>query len=165
MTKISVDDEAVKTSPGMGWRLLDIAVLASRHRGVNKKCRSAYPLVIPSIVLIAILAVGLAYLIWTSFQTVDTNSNVQGGLSLDQYRNLFTGPSASVYRDTLLRTSIYAIIVTTTAVCLAIPTAYAIVSIKRRLWRRIAMLIAICHLARNGSSDVPTCNTRHDACD
>lgn len=143
MTKISVDGEAAKESPGIGWRLLDFAVLASRRRGANKKRRSAYPLVIPSILLIAILAVGLAYLIWTSFQSVDTNSNVQGGLSLDQYRNLFTGPSASVYRDTLLRTSIYALIVTVTAVCLAIPTAYAIVSIKRRLWRRIAMLLLL----------------------
>lgn len=144
MTEAITDQRSASQGAGLGWRLVDLAVAVARGlEGAKKRPGQPFWLVVPAVILIGVLALGIAQMIWMSFHSLDTVTNEQGGLSFSQYQDLLAGPSADVYLATLLRTIITALIVTVTAVTLALPTAYAIVSNRHRMWRRVALLLLL----------------------
>jgi putative spermidine/putrescine transport system permease protein len=93
--------------------------------------------------LIGTLAAGVGYLTWLSFHKYDTFLGRQGPLSLNNYHRLFSGLSAHYYRQTMVRTVLTSLAVTAGAVILAVPVAYVVVRIQRRLWRVVALMFLL----------------------
>ena len=129
---------------GLVWRVIDVLVAIGRRvRFQRTKPVVPYLLVLPAIVLIGLLAAGVSYMVWTSFHSLDTSTNTQGGWSLEHYRRLSTGPATSTYRGALTRTVVTSVIVMISAVVLAVPTAFTIVRIQTRRWRRVALVFLL----------------------
>ena len=144
MTGAALTNKPDSERVGIGWRLLDVVVAAGRHVGSGKREGSRlYMMVLPAMALISVLAIGVGYMIWTSFHSLDTITGKQGGLSLDQYLKLINGPEAVSYRTVMFRTIANALIVGISAVALALPAAYTIVGIRSRSLRRGALLLLL----------------------
>jgi putative spermidine/putrescine transport system permease protein len=126
-----------------GWRFVDILVAVGRKVSLGRaRWVLPYLLILPAAVLIGLLAAGVAYMMWLGFHAFE-NSAASGGWSLDNYRRLFTGFAASSYRNALVRTTVTSILVTISAVALAVPTAYTIVRTQSRAWRRVALVMLL----------------------
>jgi len=144
MTGAALTKKRDSERAGIGWRLLDVLVAAGRHVGSEKREGSRlYVMILPAMALISVLAIGVGYMIWTSFHSLDTVTGKQGGLSLDQYSKLMYSPEAVSYRTILFRTIFNALVVGVSAVALALPAAYTIVNIRRRSLRRVALLLLL----------------------
>jgi putative spermidine/putrescine transport system permease protein len=100
-------------------------------------------LVLPGIFLVAVFAWGLGDLIWKSFHSYDSFLNREGGLSFDQYRAVFSGPSAGFYRAVFLRTLWLSVLVTIASTLGAIPIAYYITRVTSRALRVLALTLAL----------------------
>jgi len=130
----------VRKDVAPGWRLVDWTVAVSRRLPMKQLGSSVkYIMLVPAVILVTILAVGLIDLLWLSIHSFDAFRNKQGPVSLEQYRRLFIGQSASFYRGVLLRTLTLSVLVTIGSVCLALPVSYFIVHIRRRSWRFIVL--------------------------
>lgn len=130
----------VKKDIAAGWRLVDLTVAMSRRLPMKQLGSSLeYVMLLPALFLVTILAVGLFNLLWLSIHSYDAFRNQQGPISLEQYRRLLIGESASFYRSVLLRTFTLSVLVTIGSICLALPVSYFIVHIRSRSWRFIAL--------------------------
>jgi hypothetical protein len=132
------DDVAV------GWMLVDALIKVRRRVAIPAVSRSVpYLMLLPAVGLVLLFLGGLLDLIWSGFHNYDAFRGVQGSLSLDQYRRLFTGEAAEHYRRTIVTTVVMSLIVTVTAVALALPVTYFILRIRSRIWRFVAMTLLL----------------------
>ena len=102
---------------------------------------SPYLLIAPAALLIGLLAAGVGYMMWLGFHGLESSGST--GWSLENYRRLFTGFAAASYRNALVRTTVTSLLVTVSAVILAVPTAYTIVRTQTRAWRRLALVMLL----------------------
>jgi putative spermidine/putrescine transport system permease protein len=102
-----------------------------------------YLLLVPALFLVALLLVGLLELAWKSFHTYDAFRAIQGPLSLEQYRRLFTGVSSTHIITTIVTTIFMAIVVTITNLTLGLPLAYFILRLRSNGWRFVAMILLL----------------------
>lgn len=127
----------------MGWSVIDaIIALAGRLRVKRLAPVQPYLLVAPAFLLVSLLAVGIFYLGWLSIHSYDTFLLRQGDISTEQYVRLFEPPSGAFYQQTLVRTLILSILVTSGSVVLGLPVAYVIVRTRSRLLR-VAILVLL----------------------
>jgi putative spermidine/putrescine transport system permease protein len=127
-----------------GWRIIDVLVAIGRKVSLGRaRWILPYILILPAAILIGLLAAGVAYMMWLGFHTFQNLAAGSGDWSLDNYRRLFTGFAASSYRNALVRTTVTSILVTISAVALAVPTAYTIVRTQTRAWRRVALVMLL----------------------
>jgi len=140
----AVDLPAAGRDVAFGWRLVDVAVAIGRRISL-RRARGGVPyiLLVPAVLLIGALAAGLVYLTWLSFHRYDTFLGQQGSLSLENYRRLASGVAAEYYLETLRRTVVTSLAVTAGAVIAAVPVAYIVVRIQKRVWRVVALLFLL----------------------
>jgi putative spermidine/putrescine transport system permease protein len=135
---------APKRDVAFGWRFVDAAVAVGRKVKLRRAQGGLpYALLLPSLLLVGLLAAGLVYLAWLSFHRFDPFLAKQGSASLENYRRLGSGVGADYYRQTLIRTVITSLAVTAGAVIAAVPVAYVVVRIQRRAWRVLALLFLL----------------------
>ena len=135
---------ASKRDVAFGWRFIDAAVAVGRKVKLRRaRGGLPYALLLPSLLLVGMLAAGLVYLAWLSFHRFDPFLAKQGSASLENYRRLGSGVGADYYRQTLIRTVITSLAVTAGAVIVAVPVAYVVVRIQRRAWRVLALLFLL----------------------
>jgi putative spermidine/putrescine transport system permease protein len=127
-----------------GWRLID-ALIATRSALRLERFERArrYLLLVPALALLTLLAWGLGDLAWKSFHTFDSYTQEAGGLSFAQYERLLTGATAEAYRTVIIRTTLVSIVVTVTAVGLALPVAYLIVRLASSSLRMLVLLLVL----------------------
>jgi len=127
----------------LGWRVVDFAVALRRAVANEKLSRlGPYLLLVPSILIVSLLAAGLVDLFWRSIHSFDPFLRQEGPVSLDQYRRLFTGPEGDHYSAVLTRTLMLSAAVTVSAVAIATPVAYYIMRVSRR-WQRLLALALV----------------------
>lgn len=102
-----------------------------------------YLMIVPAVALVSLLGIGMLDLFWKSIHSFDAFLREQGGLSLEQYRRLFTGPETNFYRSVLLRTLAMSITVTASAVVIALPVTYFIVRIPSKRLRTLVMVLVL----------------------
>ena len=127
-----------------GWRVVD-ALVVIRSRVAIKPVTAAAPylLLLPALFLVTLLLVGLLQLAWQSFHTYDAFRAVQGPVSLEQYRRLFTGVSSDHIVNTILTTIKVSVLATITNVALGLPLSYFILRIRSNAWRFLAMTLLL----------------------
>src|SRR5258706_2278498 len=104
---------ASKRDVAFGWRFIDAAVAVGRKVKLRRaRGGLPYALLLPSLLLVGMLAAGLVYLAWLSFHRFDPFLAKQGSASLENYRRLGSGVGADYYRQTLIRTVITSLAVT-----------------------------------------------------
>lgn len=127
-----------------GWYVLDALVAVGRRVRLGRaKPVLPYGLLLPAVLLIGMLAGGLGYMLWLSFHALDTATNTRGDLSLEQYDRLVNGVAAATYQRVLIRTVVTSLIVMVSAVALAVPTAFTLVRLQRRVLRRVALILLL----------------------
>jgi putative spermidine/putrescine transport system permease protein len=122
-----------------GWRVIDAAIAVKERLSSGRRRLGAVPLVLPGVMLVSLLAVGIALLAWRSFHEFDPFLFQQGDLSTVNYREVVETP---LIREVFLRTILMALITTTIAIALAVPTAYVMTRLRSRALR-LVMLVAI----------------------
>lgn len=136
--------ETGRRDVAFGWRIVDVLVAVGRRVRLGRaRGLLPYLLILPAALLIGLLAVGVGYMMWLGFHSLQTLTSSGGGWSLDNYRRLFTGFAAASYRNALVRTIVTSLLVTVSAVILAVPVAYTIVRTQTRAWRRVALVMLL----------------------
>lgn len=135
---------APRSDLSLGWRIVDVLVVI-RSRVAIKSLRNAVPylMLLPALFLIALLLVGLLQLGWQSFHSYDVFRAIQGPLSLEQYRRLFTGVESTHIITTIVTTIMISVVVTLTNVALGLPLSYFILRIRGNGWRFVAMTLLL----------------------
>ena len=135
----SCDATASPSSIGVGWRLVDALITLRRGR-LGKPLGRLRPLLllIPGLALIAVLAVGLGGLIWSSLHSFDTFLAVQGRLSATEYSQVVHDPQ---FKTVLIRTLSMAILTAAISVALALPFSLVVARAAHRSTRLLLMLI------------------------
>ena len=124
----------------LGWRLLDAVIWLWRAVRITKlRPHAGYFLILLSVSLVALLAVGIAFLAWDSIHAFDTVLSELGDLSTENYDLIFSEP---YYWRTFARTIGISILVTAVAVFMALPLAYTMVRTRSRLARFALLCIA-----------------------
>jgi putative spermidine/putrescine transport system permease protein len=122
-----------------GWRVIDAAIAVKERVSSGRRRLGAVPLVLPGVLLVSLLAVGIGLLAWRSFHEFDPFLFQQGDLSTVNYREVVETP---LIREVFLRTILMALITTTIAIALAVPTAYVMTRLRSRALR-LVILVAI----------------------
>jgi putative spermidine/putrescine transport system permease protein len=122
-----------------GWRVIDGAIAVKERLRSGRRRLGAVPLVLPGVLLVSVLAVGIGLLAWRSFHEFDPFLFQQGDLSTVNYREVVETP---LIREVFLRTILMALITTTIAIALAVPTAYVMTRLRSRALR-LVILVAI----------------------
>jgi putative spermidine/putrescine transport system permease protein len=136
---------SARADVALGWRLLDGVIGVRRRlrwRGRVIRLPRA-TMVLPGVALIGLLAWGIGSLVWKSFHGYDSYLGQQGAVSLDQYRELFSGANADAYRTVLIRTVVISALVTVTSIVGAVPVAYFVVRTHRRSLRLLVLALAL----------------------
>lgn len=125
----------------LGWRVVDVAVaVVQRLRVERLRWLWPYVLVTPAVLAVSVLAAGLLALLWRSVHEYDAFTGLQGALSLEQYRQLFSPPSGQLNREALIRTFGVSLSVTFVAVVVALPVAYVLVRVRRQSVRAVVLI-------------------------
>jgi ABC-type spermidine/putrescine transport system permease subunit II len=122
-----------------GWRILDVFIAARQRIGGLSGRFGGVVLLLPAVCLVTILAAGILLLAWRSFHVFDPFLFKQGDLSTANYRQVFETP---LMREVFLRTVMMALVTTTIAVTVALPTAYVMTRLRSRALR-VLILVAI----------------------
>ncbi|MGH3626703.1 MAG: ABC transporter permease [Sciscionella sp.] len=127
-----------------GWRIVD-ALIVIRSKLAIKALKETVPylMLIPALLLVELLLVGLLELAWQSFHTYDVFRAIQGPISLEQYRRLFTGIESDHIINTIVTTITISILATLTNVALGLPLSYFILRIRSNGWRFVAMTLLL----------------------
>jgi putative spermidine/putrescine transport system permease protein len=127
-----------------GWRLVDAIVLARRRLSL-RSLRPAFPylLILPSVVLVALLALGVFDLFWRSVHDFDPFRREQGEVSLSQFERLLTGRDGTYYRGILSRTLVASLVVTAGSLMLGLIVSYFLVRTSRRGSRLVALSVVL----------------------
>lgn len=128
--------------PAMGWRAVDGLVALRRRLHVRRTAAVPYLQVAPAVLLGAVLAYGLGYMVYVSFHAYDSFLAEQGPFSTSEYARLFSSANTS-YLQTLVRTLVVSVIVTAVSALLAVPTAHVIVRMRSRFLRSLAIFLLL----------------------
>jgi len=127
-----------------GWRIVDLMVAIHRRVRIPRLSWTVpYLMIVPAVVLVCLFVGGLIDLIFSGFHSYDAFRGLEGELSLEQYRRLFTGEASHHYIGTIRTTVLMSVIVTVTAIALALPLAYFILQIRSRRWRFVSMILLL----------------------
>lgn len=123
----------------VGWRVLDLFIAARQRIGGVSGRFGGLVLLLPALCLVTILTAGIALLAWRSFHVFDPFLFKQGDLSTANYRQVF---ETTLMREVFVRTVMMALVTTTIAVTVALPTAYLMTRLRSRVLR-VLILVAI----------------------
>lgn len=128
---------------GVRWALIDFLIAAGRTLKLERMTPfQPYILLLPAILLVSLLAGGIAYLAWLSIHSYDTFLLKEGAVSAEQYLLLFEPPSGPYYQQTLLRTLFLSLTVTAASVAFGLPVAYVIIRSHSRALR-VTLLVLL----------------------
>jgi putative spermidine/putrescine transport system permease protein len=123
-----------------GWRVVD-ALISLRRSSLGQGVGRVGPLLLvgPAIALVALLAVGVAFLAWKSLHAYDTFLGVQGAFGFSEYSAVVRDQQ---FQTDLVRTLSMSTLTAAIAVLLALP--YSIVMARsRRRWLRLTLMIVL----------------------
>ena len=140
--------EKIQHAPQRGkskgkWRIVDAIMVIDRHVP-NRVRHLKWLMVIPAILVISALAFGLVDLGVKAFSPHDPyGDNETVGLTLENFKRLFAGPTSDYYRGVFLRTFGMAILTAVTATFVGGCVAYLIVRARRAWVRGLGVLLAL----------------------
>jgi ABC-type spermidine/putrescine transport system permease subunit I len=127
-------------SGGVGWRAVDALIALRRGASSTGLSRLGSLLsLLPALALAGLLVAGLAVMASRSVHSYDTFLARQGGLSLEQYGDVFENEQ---FREVMQRTVLMALVTTTVALTLAVPFAITMARTSRRALR-LALLVIV----------------------
>ncbi|MCB8883375.1 ABC transporter permease subunit [Acidisoma cellulosilytica] len=140
----SADPAVVADPPALFVRLLGIAdrVFGGGQIAMPAALRIAGGL-LPAIIMIGVLAWGLALLFWYSIHSYDAFADQSGPLSPIEYATLLWAKGAGFYRTILIRTVLLSLLTTLAALVLAIPVATLIIRTRSNLLRITGLTLCL----------------------
>jgi putative spermidine/putrescine transport system permease protein len=94
---------------------------------------------LPAVIVVGLLAWGLASLVWRAFHAYDSFTDTEGRLSFAEFADLFGGTNSDYYIAVLVRTVLLSLITTVGAIAMAVPVAYTIVRARNNALRMVAI--------------------------
>ncbi|BBO91800.1 ABC transporter permease [Desulfosarcina ovata] len=120
------------------WRVLDRAEAIASMWPRRWAPLTGYLFLIPSILLVFVLVIGLAYLFENSFHELDlTTYRLKAAFELVNYKTALTSPT---YQSVILRSLGASVLVTVITACLAFPYAYVMVRAKTAFTRKFLLI-------------------------
>ena len=140
MNGSTVRDSFARPDIALGWRVLDVVIwLWQRVRIRQIRPYAGYFLILPSVLLVSLLAIGVGFVAWESIHAFDPILSRLLGLSAENYLLIFSEP---YYWRTFGRTIGVSIVVIFVAIVMALPLAYTMVRTRSRPARFALLCIA-----------------------
>ena len=140
MSAPTLQDATARRDIALGWRGLDAVIWLWRQVRVRElRPYAGYVLILFSVLLVGLLAVGIGLLAWESIHEFDPIMVELHDFSWENYELILSEP---YYFRTFGRTIGISIVVTLVSVTLALPLAYTMVRTQSRLARFTLLCIA-----------------------